>query len=257
VEVLADEAALTERGGGVLKTEKGSEGSGLGCGGVGVTAGTVDSKKEKSASAQASTVGSTGTTGAGGGGGGGVEALAGSGGSVLELNAEKSSSPELTITDSTSIALGRDTGSVTPTLDASSCTSMTAGAKTGRCSLFFLSGVVATGLSSSIGATGLLAGFRRPGPMGPSSALSGTKLFGPNSADVGEIVPRKRAICIFSAGCSWFGGVVGVDAKVEILLSSGAIVEFGNAEMGVDTVGLDIISPQSSSSSVGAFACCC
>jgi hypothetical protein len=236
----------------VLKTENGFEGSCLGCGGGESLAGSADSKKEKSASAQESTAGSTGSTD----GGGGVEGLAGSDGSVLEANAEKSSSSELNTTGSASTASGTGVELATPAFGAFSCTSMTAGASTGGSSLLLFSGVIATRFSSGVEVTGLLAGFRIPGPIGPSSALSGTKLFGPNNADVGDIAPRKRAICILSTE-GWLGGVLGVDSKVDRVLSRVAVVEFGSAEMDVDTVGLEIISPHSSSSSAGAVACCC
>lgn len=101
-----------------------------------------------------------------------------------------------------------------------------------------------------------LADFKRPGPIGPCSALNGTKLFGPKIADVGDMVLRRRTICIASAERSWVGGVVGSGPEVDTVLSSVAGIELGMAEGGVDTVGLDIISPQSSSSSVGTSVRC-
>lgn len=47
---------------------------------------------------------------------------------------------------------------------------------------------------SGVETTGRLTGFKIPGPIGPGSAPSGTKLFRPNMADVGEIVLFKRTI---------------------------------------------------------------
>ena len=111
-------------------------------------------------------------------------------------------------------------------------------------------------LFSGVTATGRLAGFKIPGPIGPCSAPNGTKLFGPKIADVGDMVLRKRTICIASAERSWVGGVFGGDAEVDTVLSSVAGIELGKAETGVDAVGLDIISPQSSSSSVGTSTRC-
>lgn len=112
---------------------------------------------------------------------------------------------------------------------------------------------------SGVEATGRLNGFKIPGPMGPCSAPNGTKLFRPNTAEVGDIVLFRRTIeaaCMASADESSSGDLSGAGSKVDTVLSGVADIEFGKAETGENVVGLDIISPQSSSSSSGTLAIC-
>ena len=243
--VFAEDAALVGLGG-VSKTEKGSDGS-REAGADAFMAG-ADSKKEKSASAQASMVGSSRTMGAEGG----VLGLAGSGSCVLDVNAEKSSSSvpfvpvSSTFTSWTAISLVSCASRAGNTSTFTSC---------GMTSEIGFGGIL-TLLFSDVAETERLAGFKSPGPIGPCSAWNGTKLFGPKIADVGDMVLRRRTICIASAEWSWVGGVFGGDAEFDTVLSSVAGMEFEKAEGKVDTVGLDIISPQSSSSSAGTSVRC-
>jgi hypothetical protein len=104
----------------------------------------------------------------------------------------------------------------------------------------------------------LFTAFNRPGPMGPCSMLSGTKLLALKTADVGDITPLRRTIdeaCVASGDWSRSGetlAVKGVDTGVyEALLRSAC----ATVSILVDIIGLDTISPQSSStsSSTGAL----
>lgn len=118
----------------------------------------------------------------------------------------------------------------------------------------------ASGLDfSGVEATDRLTGFKITGPMGPCSAPNGTKLFRPNTAEVGDIVLFRRTIeaaCMASADESSSGEFSGAESKVDTVLSGVADIEFGKAETGGNAVGLDIISPQSSSSSSGTLVLC-
>ena len=244
--VFAEDAALVGLGG-VSKTEKGSDGSRV-AGADAFVAG-ADSKKEKSASAQASMVGSSRAIGAEGG----VLGLAGSGSCVLDVNAEKSSS-------SASFVLGSSTFTslIAISFVSSASRAGNTSAFTSSCGMTSEIGFGGTStlLFSDVAETERLAGFKSPGPIGPCSAWNGTKLFGPKIADVGDMVLRRRTICIASAERSWVGGVFGGDAEFDTVLSSVAGMELGKAAGKMDTVGLDIISPQSSSSSAGTSVRC-
>lgn len=237
--VFADEAALDDLSR-VSRSEKGPETFCSRAGGG--AAGSADSKNEKSASAQASILVCTGGVADWGGVTGRVALMAGTVTSeVFSSRATEFRCDVCHEDDFTATSSSRDSA------DAGS-------------GGFSRSDSVVGGTSNFLVLlTERFADFKMPGPIGPCSTPRGTKLFALKNADVGEIVLFRRTIgeaCIASGDSSWTlidFMECGVMFAVGRVLLRESTRDGGSVKVGVDTVGLDTISPHSSSSSTAPF----
>ena len=189
------EGACVDGGAGASKKDNGSDGlcAGGGCWGSG--AGGADSKKEKSASAHESAGAWTGVF-------------------DCAIGVEFAACKGATVTSSNPGGEGigfeaskKDKISLLPFSLA-----LVATAATGALSGFDDPEVSISSFLPDVEREPRLAGFKRPGPMGPCSACSGINALALNSADVGEMVLFNRTIGeanIGSVGSPWTGVTTG------------------------------------------------
>jgi hypothetical protein len=205
-------------------------------------AGNADSKNEKSASAQESVLACIGASSC---------AFEESFSDVIN---------DLGSSASTINAAGSTVVNVEDSLSPSSCASLPGGSPTVAGSGLVDRGTSFLSFLSGVEWTDRFAGFNIPGPIGPSSAWSGTKVLALKSADVGEMVLRNRTIGeanMVSAGSVYAELSF---CKLDLLSTAGAESlggagsGNGSSMLGVGNVGVCTISPHSSSSSIGATA---